>query len=221
MARKTKEEALETRQAILDAAEQVFYERGVSQTTLADIAAAAGVTRGAIYWHFANKRDVYEALIRRLVDPIEARLTETLARDDGNPIDGLRAMALFVIDRVAHDPRHSRMMAISWHKCEYVGEMAVIRDTHIECGARYLTLGEDCFRKAIERGYFPREVDPHVASLGMMVIVDGLIATWTLYDDLFPLADYATRIMDAYLAGLRSPAGGPADARIPPAAAGG
>ena len=221
MARKTKEEALETRQAILDAAERVFYERGVSQTTLADIATAAGVTRGAIYWHFANKRDVYEALIQRLVDPIEARLTETLARDDGNPIDGLRAMALFVIDRVANDPRHSRMMAISWHKCEYVGEMAVIRDTHIECGARYLTLGEECFRKAIDRGYFPRDMDPHVASLGMMVIVDGLIATWTLYDDLFPLADYATRIMDAYLAGLQRPAGAPAGARIPPAAAGG
>ncbi len=221
MARKIKEEALETRQAILDAAERVFYERGVSQTTLADIAAAAGVTRGAIYWHFANKRDVYEALIQRLVDPIEARLTETLARDDGNPIDGLRAMALFVIDRVANDPRHSRMMAISWHKCEYVGEMAVIRDTHIECGARYLTLGEECFRKAIDRGYFPRDMDPHVASLGMMVIVDGLIATWTLYDDLFPLADYATRIMDAYLAGLQRPAGAPAGARIPPAAAGG
>ena len=221
MARKTKEEALETRQAILDAAERVFYERGVSQTTLADIATAAGVTRGAIYWHFANKRDVYEALIQRLVDPIEARLTETLARDDGNPIDGLRAMALFVIDRVANDPRHSRMMAISWHKCEYVGEMAVIRDTHIECGARYLTLGEECFRKAIDRGYFPRDMDPHVASLGMMVIVDGLIATWTLYDDLFPLADYATRIMDAYLAGLQCPVGAPADARIPPAAAGG
>ena len=221
MARKTKEEALETRQAILDAAERVFYERGVSQTTLADIAAAAGVTRGAIYWHFANKRDVYEALIQRLVDPIEARLTETLARDEGNPIDGLRAMALFVIDRVANDPRHSRMMAISWHKCEYVGEMSVIRDTHIECGARYLTLGEECFRKAIDRGYFPRDMDPHVASLGMMVIVDGLIATWTLYDDLFPLADYATRIMDAYLAGLQRPAGAPAGARIPPAAAGG
>ena len=149
------------------------------------------------------------------------RLTETLARDDGNPIDGLRAMALFVIDRVANDPRHSRMMAISWHKCEYVGEMAVIRDTHIECGARYLTLGEECFRKAIDRGYFPKDMDPHVASLGMMVIVDGLIATWTLYDDLFPLADYATRIMDAYLAGLQRPAGAPAGARIPPAAAGG
>jgi TetR/AcrR family acrAB operon transcriptional repressor len=54
MARKTKEEAQETRNAILDAAELVFQEHGVSHTSLAEIAAAAGVTRGAVYWHFAN-----------------------------------------------------------------------------------------------------------------------------------------------------------------------
>src|ERR1700712_1304134 len=57
MVRRTKEEAAETRNSILDAAERVFFEKGVSRTTLADIALEAGVTRGAIYWHFANKGD--------------------------------------------------------------------------------------------------------------------------------------------------------------------
>jgi len=56
MARCTKEKALETRERILDAAEDVFDDNGVSNTSLADIATAAGVTRGAIYWHFTNKR---------------------------------------------------------------------------------------------------------------------------------------------------------------------
>ena len=49
MVRRTKEEAQETRSQILEAAEKAFYERGVARTTLADIAALAGVTRGAIY----------------------------------------------------------------------------------------------------------------------------------------------------------------------------
>ena len=49
MVRKTKEEAQETRSAILDAAELVFKENGVSRTSLAEIATAAGVTRGAVY----------------------------------------------------------------------------------------------------------------------------------------------------------------------------
>ena len=58
MPRKTKEEAQETRQRILDAAERVFQMQGVSRTSLAHIADAAGVTRGAIYWHFRNKADL-------------------------------------------------------------------------------------------------------------------------------------------------------------------
>lgn len=49
MARKTKQQAEETRQEILDAAIKTFSERGVSATSLADIAKSAGVTRGAIY----------------------------------------------------------------------------------------------------------------------------------------------------------------------------
>jgi TetR/AcrR family acrAB operon transcriptional repressor len=55
MARRTKEEAAATRESILDAAEQLFVKQGVSRTTLQHIATAAGVTRGAIYWHFNDK----------------------------------------------------------------------------------------------------------------------------------------------------------------------
>lgn len=60
MARKTKKQAQETRQQILDTALRVFSEHGVSATSLSDIATAAGVTRGAIYWHFKNKAEIFE-----------------------------------------------------------------------------------------------------------------------------------------------------------------
>lgn len=63
MARKTKQQAEETRQEILDAAIKTFSERGVSATSLADIAKSAGVTRGAIYWHFKNKVDLFHQLV--------------------------------------------------------------------------------------------------------------------------------------------------------------
>ena len=60
--RKTKEEAQQTRSNLLNAALNVFYERGVAQASLDEIAKAAGVTRGALYWHFKNKEDLFEAL---------------------------------------------------------------------------------------------------------------------------------------------------------------
>jgi TetR/AcrR family acrAB operon transcriptional repressor len=61
MARRTKEDALATRDSILDAAELLFVEQGVSRTTLQHIATAAGVTRGAIYWHFLDKGAMFNA----------------------------------------------------------------------------------------------------------------------------------------------------------------
>lgn len=204
MARKTKEEALETRHAILDAAELVFQENGVSHTSLAEIAAAAGVTRGAIYWHFRNKADLFDAMIQRVFDPLEAKLAELQADDLENPLDTLRAIAVYFLDRVAADPRYLRVLEIAWHKCEYVGEMATIRDNHLECGNQYLALNEAAFRLARERGYVPPEVDPRTAAVGLMAVVDGLVVNWTLDNGLFPLADYAEPIVDTYLAGLRA-----------------
>jgi TetR/AcrR family acrAB operon transcriptional repressor len=71
MVRRTKEEAQETRNRILDTAEQVFVKKGVSNTSLAQLAEAAGVTRGAIYWHFRNKADLFDAMMSRVVLPME------------------------------------------------------------------------------------------------------------------------------------------------------
>ena len=59
MARKTKEEAEKTRIQILKSALEIFYKKGYSQTTRNDIATHAGVTRGAVYWHFEDKIDLF------------------------------------------------------------------------------------------------------------------------------------------------------------------
>ena len=202
MVRKAKEEAQETRNAILDAAEVVFQERGVSQTSLAEIAKAAGVTRGAIYWHFANKSDLYDAMIQRVFGSLESKLAEFEAENDENPVELIRKLACYFLDRVANDLRYFRIVEISWHKCEYVGEMAAIRDSHLECGNRYLAISEDCFRQAQQRGILPATVDPRCAAVGLMAIVDGLVLNWTLDNTLFPLDNFGPKLIDAYLNGL-------------------
>ena len=206
MVRKTKEEAQETRNAILDAAERVFQERGVSHTSLAEIANAAGVTRGAIYWHFANKSDLFDALFERVFAPLEERFEamhdELRENPQVNPVDSMRNMALDFVGRVASDPRCFRLVEISWHKCEYVGEMATIRDNHLECGNRHLEMAVESFRLAQERGFLPAALDPRIAAMGMVTLLDGLIVNFTLEKGTFPLVGYAPAILDAYLAGL-------------------
>ena len=62
MPRRTKEEAEQTRQHLLNTALRLFAERGISRTNLKDVATEADLTHGALYWHFKNKADLIEAL---------------------------------------------------------------------------------------------------------------------------------------------------------------
>lgn len=204
MVRKTKEEARETRHAILDAAERIFQQHGVSRTSLAQIAGAAGLTRGAIYWHFKNKAALFDAMIERVFDPLEEKLAEVLAQQAEDPLRMLRDLAVYFIERVAAEPRYLRVLEISWHKCEYVGEMATSRDNHLECGNRYLSINEEAMRLAIQRGYLSPKVEPRRAAVGVMAVIDGLVVNWTLDHKLFPLAEYGTVAIDTYFAGLRA-----------------
>ena len=71
MARRTKADAQATRLQLLQAAVRVFGTKGVSRTSLQDIAEAAGTTRGAIYWHFKNKADLFNAMMDDALLPME------------------------------------------------------------------------------------------------------------------------------------------------------
>src|SRR5262245_13542624 len=97
--RRTKDEAQETRNAILDAAEQPFSERGVSRTSLEDIAHAAGVTRGAIYWHFKDKSDLFAAMVNRVTLPMEAMVARSSDDAVADPLASLKECAVSVLKR--------------------------------------------------------------------------------------------------------------------------
>ena len=72
--RKTKAEALQTRQDLLLSALNVFYQHGVARASLNEIARNAGVTRGALYWHFKNKEDLFDALFQLIFQDISQEL---------------------------------------------------------------------------------------------------------------------------------------------------
>jgi TetR/AcrR family acrAB operon transcriptional repressor len=81
--RRTKEEAEETRQQLMDAALKVFSARGYSAARLSDIAAEAGVTRGAVYWHFGSKEGLLFAILTEMANPYIQTAMEVLGSDLG------------------------------------------------------------------------------------------------------------------------------------------
>lgn len=204
MARRTKEEALETRDRILDTAERVFQKQGVARTSLADVADAAGVTRGAIYWHFKNKADLFEAMMERVSLPME----EMVARADDEKLDDplayVRQCALTVLERVTADPQSRRVAEISRYKVEYADEMASLRARHIECRTECLGRIERGLRNAAKKGQLARDVDTRLAAVGLHALVDGLITNWVLDTKYLPLSKSAGPLIDGYLDGLKT-----------------
>ena len=131
MARRTKEEALVTRELILDAAERVFHQRGVSRTSLQEIAKEAGLTRGAIYWHFENKGELFHAMMERVTLPMMARMTDITPADLERPLDKILRNTAAALHQIANDPQVRRVFEIAMQKVEYVDEMQEMQQRKI------------------------------------------------------------------------------------------
>jgi TetR/AcrR family acrAB operon transcriptional repressor len=204
MARRTKEEAAATRDSILDAAEQLFVEQGVSRTTLQHIATAAGVTRGAIYWHFEDKAALFNAMLERVILPLEAARALFDQCKAVDPLRDLREYMLGSLRVTVSDERARRVFEIATLKVEFVEEMGPVRERRQKSLEAWMIRGEGRIRMAIERGEVKPSVSPRTAAIGMWVLIDGLIRNWLFNPAEFDLLEVGTEIIDAHIDGLRA-----------------
>ncbi|WP_034912830.1 MULTISPECIES: multidrug efflux transporter transcriptional repressor AcrR [Erwinia] len=199
MARKTKQQALETRNQILDAAIERFSEYGVSRTSLADIAAAAGVTRGAIYWHFKNKTDLLNTIWAQSESGLEDVEQEYQSKYPADPLSVMRAMLLHVLEAAERDPRRRALMEIIYHKCEFVGEMTTLQQMqqtlYLECYDRI----EDILCQCMSAGQLPPNLDTRRAAVVIRGYISGLMENWLFAPDGFALASEAPPLVDVLI----------------------
>lgn len=201
MARKTKTEALETRNQILDAAEKVFGERGVARTSLHEIAESAGLTRGAVYWHFADKYDLLSALWERCLLPLEAAFAVIDAEHGDDALVRIRAKVRGVAARIVHDPRTRNMMGIALLRCEMVDEIASSRQRIVGDRDECLQQMAAEFRSAVAAGQLRADLDAGAAAIELHAIIDGLSYHWLLDPKRFDFEVRVAACTDAWLAG--------------------
>jgi len=204
MARRTKEEAAATRDSILDAAEKLFVEQGVSRTTLQHIASAAGVTRGAIYWHFDDKGALFNAMMERAILPLEAEMQVLDQAESDDPLVDLRNYMLAVLRRTVEDPGARRVFEIATLKVEFVGEMDAVRQRRQQNMANWMNRAEGRIRAAAEKGLIASKVEPGNIGLALWIMIDGLIRNWMFDPKGFDLLQIGQCVIDPYLDGLRA-----------------
>lgn len=198
MAKRTKAEALKTRQHLIETAIIQFATRGVSNTTLNDIADAALVTRGAIYWHFANKTQLFNELWQQqppLRDLIQDRLT---SRVGDNPLQQLREKLIAGLQYIAEIPRQQALLQILYHKCEFHEGMISEQEIREKIGFSQKGL-RDALQASMAEELISRTLDLDVVLIIIHGSFSGIVKNWLMNYTRYDLYQQAPALVDNVL----------------------
>ena len=179
MVRKTKEDAEITRKNIIHAAREVFLVRGVSRTTMEHIATTAGVTRGAIYWHFNNKTELFQAMREQVFLPLIDRMDDTLLVEGSeNPLTRIENFLCRTIQILDESIETRQIYEIMMIKCEYVGDFStVLQQILLTCSGIEGKM-QLAYQRAKEQGLLHEPHDPAQLAIDTQLFFIGLLHMW-------------------------------------------
>jgi TetR/AcrR family acrAB operon transcriptional repressor len=202
--RRTKAEAEQTRQQLLDAALRVFGRQGYDATSLDDIAREAAVTRGAIYWHFKGKAELYQALLSERQEPATDVLATTLAADEP-PLERLRALIVRTITLLEEDASYRATMELTLFKTRAAPELAPGLAQKVT-GLRGLRQSlADLVRAGQQQGGFRPELNAETVATTILSLLNGVALTWLLDPEAFSPSTQAADIANTVLMGIATP----------------
>ena len=204
MPRRTKEDAERTRMRILDMAEREFQRRGVSRTSLEQIARAARVTRGAVYWHFRNKADLFNAMLNRVTLPLEAEILKSGERTLDDPVAQIRNSYVAALRATVADPQARRVFEVALFKVEHGHALRGVHERRLAGLRNRVANVERGLRRAARLGLWKSALPARAAAQGVEALVDGLISNWMIDPQAFDLVRVGEQALDAYLRGLRA-----------------
>jgi TetR/AcrR family acrAB operon transcriptional repressor len=201
VARKTPAETERTRRAVLQAGLTVFSQRGYSATRLEDVAQAAGITRGAIYYHFKSKADLYTAL----VDDASARLEEVIvsARSSGGSFTEItRRVMVRMLAYLEEDETYRAVQGLLLLKTGVAPDLYAGRPSQRdEIQAKEAELAA-VMRAGIAAGAFRADLDPVEGARAMLAYLDGITLHWLLAPEAYSIAASAPALVEIYLRGI-------------------
>ncbi len=170
MARKTKEEADQTRQQILDAALDVFSIKGYSRSTFVDIAEAIGLSKGAVYWHFKTK----EELLIALLEYGESMHPEAFDLAEITTVDDLRFILKNGLEKgLLVNKREQQFEYFCAFQVEWSSEIVPkAREKMMRIRSEHLSEFQSAFNHLHQRGVLPKHIDP-------ARVVEHLVAAFT------------------------------------------
>lgn len=189
MVRKTKEDAEITRQRIINAAREVFLNKGVSKTSLEQVATHAGVTRGAVYWHFKNKTELFHAMREQIFLPLIDRMDDLLLSDNllpgqnNDPLNRLEASMQHTIEMLTNHTETQQTFIVMMSKCEYVDEFAIVLQEMLNNCSDIQAKYEHIYSLAQQQNIVTNALSPAELAIDTHLFFGGLLHMWVKDSD--------------------------------------
>jgi AcrR family transcriptional regulator len=189
----------ERKQEILDAALRCFSKKGYHDTKMDDIISACGLSKGAIYWHFKGKRDIFIALIEQHIEE-DKILMRQLTEKHGISPSLLTHSGNFFLERHFGEEKEKLMPLF----IEFIAESSRDQKILLKLRAIYeewIDLIKRSFDIAREKGMI-RELDSECLATGIFALIDGLIGLHIVFGDRLDHNRVWSELADALLKGL-------------------
>jgi AcrR family transcriptional regulator len=200
--RKTKEEAEITRQKIMDEALQLFKNRGYDATRLQDIAKAADITRGAIYWHFKNKLDILATLMMDMKERFEVGL-KNFQEESGTAVEKLERVIRDIIAAHTADIRFRDLIIVMMANYQ-LSEKLRKHHLKVQFPTQFIELISGLARQGMDEGDIRKDIDPDEIAWLTLILFSGSIVAHLKFPDAFKASDKSDRIVDCFMHGIRT-----------------
>ncbi|XPV75484.1 MAG: TetR family transcriptional regulator [Desulfovibrio sp.] len=182
MARRTKEEAAQTKSDLLDAAMELFCRNGYSRTSLAEIATAAGVTRGAVYWHFSNKADIFSLLVDRAFRPIDDIVDDILMKDI-SPGEKLSSILHSVLSCACEDMGVLKGVELVYMRTDWPEDLRPLLQDCSKHTSQCVEMFSSLIREAQLSGEFKADIDPETTAYLLNCLMVGVLHKAVMYTE--------------------------------------
>lgn len=202
MARKTKAEAALTRDRIVTCARQIFSREGVTNTSLEQVAKEAGVTRGAVYWHFRDKADLFLAVRHQT-----GTLLHFGDHKAGDALQRLEAGMQAALARLGSDRQARETYEVMLWKCEYVGAFADVRQDLMSVGTLFLAEATELYAEAVRTKVAAADLEPALAARETLCFYAGLLKLWLADEQGDKVRNHLRRLITGHVESRRQRAG--------------
>jgi TetR/AcrR family fatty acid metabolism transcriptional regulator len=182
------------RDQIVDTARRLFGERGTTDVSMDDIAAAAGVARSTVYVYFANRDVLLQACLQSMYDQLKDAIAP-VADDDATPDVRLHALMLGLLERIDESPAFFRL-AMATQATTTAAGSAAVGGTLMMIGLDMIGLLEDIVDAAMAAGEFRADLDRDRAVVLIGQQVYGALSIRAGEPEPLPAAQVADEICD-------------------------